>query len=270
MEESSDNGTRRLTEFVEALHDQLASQPNLGDFLLWWGGSLEYWIHINVTTVANRAGRAARSEIPYRTRSRPKGAKPAPDGLWTKWADGAVGLSGGLGLVLEVKCAPCRIEIGTPLYDVGRYDLPALAGLDVDETWRYWHPGERVTDEDWVSYTDPSWRDIRSGITEVWGLAFLLVHGPSLHDDLDDAVSTKIEEGLRNAARYGSTLPPDAITRLRHLHSIERLDLEADGAVGAIFAWIVPLGAVNSAPRVMGPVDTGGVYKRRLGIDHGS
>ena len=117
-------------------------------FPLWWGGSLEYWVH------GTDQGEVVRSEVPYRTRSKPKGAKPSPDGLWTKWSDGAVLLPQDIRLLVEIKCALCRVEIGTPLYDVDRYELPALAGTDLEQTL-YWHPGERTSTADWVSYTDP-------------------------------------------------------------------------------------------------------------------
>jgi hypothetical protein len=90
-----------VERFLHDLHTQLQSQENLRDFLLWWGGSLEYWIHIAATTVGSRHGNVIRSEIPYRTRSRPKGAKPAQEELWTKWADGAVLLEGEVGVLIE-------------------------------------------------------------------------------------------------------------------------------------------------------------------------
>jgi hypothetical protein len=139
-----------------------------------------------------------------------------------------------------VKCAPCRRDIGTPLYDVGRYDLPALAGFDFEETLNYWHPDERVHEADWVSYTDPNWREVRQRMTTWWGLAILLVHGPSLQEGLDDLVQLKIENGIRNLELAGAPMPETA-RRLSSIQKIERRDIQADAAVGALFGWALPL-----------------------------
>jgi hypothetical protein len=129
------------------------------------------------------------------------------------------------------------------LYDVGRYDLPALAGIDLEETWDYWTPGEFVENPDWVSYTDPDWREIRTGITDVWGLAVLLVHGPAPQRDLDDEVQTKVSEGIANANRWGSTFTPEANSRLGGIRTIDGRHLEKDGGAGSLFAWALPLGS---------------------------
>lgn len=55
----------RVLALVDGIVARLAAEPDVDDFLLWRGGTLEYWIHIVASIVGNRIGTwAARSEIP--------------------------------------------------------------------------------------------------------------------------------------------------------------------------------------------------------------
>jgi hypothetical protein len=60
-------------------------------------------------------------------------------------------------------------------------------------------------------------------------------------DGLDAVVTEKMHEGRANANRYGSVLTDDAIRRLDQIVPMGRARLEAESAVGSLYAWAIPL-----------------------------
>ena len=120
---------QRLADFVGQVVPQCISEPDLDDFFLWWGGTLEYWIHIAASSVGQQARWAARSEIPYITGLPATGAKSN-----VKWADGAVLWPDGLLVLLEVKSIPMRAPaLGSSARLIPR-DIAALLSADVSGT----------------------------------------------------------------------------------------------------------------------------------------
>lgn len=75
---TGDSATSALDRAQALVHDiaaRLSAEADLDDFLGWWGGTPEHWIHICAAAVARRTAWAARSEVPYITAAPAASAK---------------------------------------------------------------------------------------------------------------------------------------------------------------------------------------------------
>lgn len=175
----------RAQQLLDEVGTRIAQEPDLDDFLGWWGGTLEYWIHILTAAVARRSAWAARSEIPYVT-----GAPAASAKTPLKWADGAFIWRDGAAVLLEVKTIPHRGALGEAVTSIPT-DLAALVAADWPATLAH----QRLTDR----YTDGDWWETRGQIRSLVGVQIAVVHGPRPLPDPDDAVSDGISRGLTRA-----------------------------------------------------------------------
>lgn len=223
-----------IAEVLNALGDRMAAEPNLTDFLLWVGGTLEYWIHILFSQVGNERGWACRSEVPYIT------GAPAPTSkTGVKWADGALVLPSGRAVLLEVKTVPVRTSLGAAVKKVPG-DLSALVAID-------WAPTMLFQPD---LYCHPDWVTRRSEIAEVWALQLALVHGPG-DSAIDITLDAELNAGLAPVrARHGhEPWFPALVSALQA--EPHTYDIRASGASAQLLAWAVPIvdrATVSAAP----------------------
>jgi hypothetical protein len=114
----------QLATFAQAMIGRCAGDEHVDDFLLWTGGTLEYWVHIAASGVGQAHRWAARSEIPYVTAAPAKSSKTP-----VKWADGGALFDDGLLALLEVKTIPMRAVLGSSAVHIPG-DLAALLCAD--------------------------------------------------------------------------------------------------------------------------------------------
>lgn len=233
-----DTDRQRLERLVTGVVDRCTSEPNLDDFLLWWGGTLEYWIHVVASSVGHQlvgpGGWSARSEIPYITASPALSAKTP-----VKWADGAVMWDDGLLCLLEVKSIPMRHVLGSSAHHVPT-DIAALLSADWSGTLAH----ERGTD----SYTDERWWTRRHDVTRVWGLAIGLIHGRAPLDGAVSAFTNAITSGRATLQNRHRTDPPGWLADVETACDTPLLTHQVIGeddaeAAGAFYAWAAPVGA---------------------------
>lgn len=217
--------------------DRCAAEPGLNDFLLWWGGTLEYWVHVVASSVGNevvgRDGWAARSEIPYITGSPALSAKTP-----VKWADGAVLWNDGLLCLLEVKSIPMRKALGSSAHHIPS-DIAALLSADWPGTVAH----ERGTD----TYTDERWWTRRHDVARVWGLAIGLVHGLAPLEGAAGAFTNAITRGRATVQNRHRANPPGWLANVEAacdapLLSHQVVTPPEGEAAGAFYAWAAPVG----------------------------
>jgi len=221
------------------LHDlvaRLSTEPDLGDFLGWWGGTLEYWIHICAASVARRSGWSARSEVPYVTAAPASTAKTP-----IKWADGAVVWPDGQAVLLEVKTIPYRSGLGGAVSAIPS-DLAALVAADWPATLAHNAGTDRYTDSDWWTR--------RHEVRSLAGIQIALVHGRGPMPNPDTDVSDGIEKGidrLHYRYRNAPALPAWTIPLRTALHApVVRETLTAGGFEAVLYAWVAPVPATSA------------------------
>lgn len=225
-----------MLELVEATVDRCAAAEDLDDFLLWWGGTLEYWVHVIASGVGNRAAAwAARSEVPYVTGSPALSSKTD-----VKWADGAIVWDDGLLALLEVKSIPMRHVLGSSAQHIPR-DLAALASAD----WTRSLAHARGTD----TYTDEAWWERRTNVRAAWGVAIGLVHGRKPLTGAVESFEAALLKGqatLRN--RHVAERPPwlDAVDRAFASPLMARRPIEGATSEAVVYAWATPVFPVTS------------------------
>ena len=235
-EQHRDADRARLYSLVTGVVERCASEPGLNDFLLWWGGTLEYWIHIVASSVGNhlvgQGGWAARSEVPYITAAPALSAKTP-----VKWADGAVLWDDGLLCLLEVKSIPMRKVLGSSAHHIPT-DIAALLSADWPGTVAH----ERGTD----TYTDERWWTRRHDVKRVWGLAIGLVHGLAPLEGAADAFSAALNRGRTTLQNRHRADLPGWLANLEAacdapLISHEPVGTTGGEAAGAFYAWAAPV-----------------------------
>ena len=236
-EQHRDADRARLESLVMGVVKRCASEPGLDDFLLWWGGTLEYWVHVVASSVGNQlvgpAGWAARSEIPYITASPALSAKTP-----VKWADGAVLWDDGLLCLLEVKSIPMRKVLGSSAHHIPT-DIVALLSAD----W----PGTVAHERDTDTYTDERWWARRKDVTRVWGLAIGLVHGRAPLEGAASAFANAIIRGRATLQNRHRTDPPGWLANVEAacdapLIAHQVISQPGGEAAGAFHAWAAPIG----------------------------
>lgn len=208
------------------LAERLRSEPDLHDFLGWWGGTLEYWIHICTASVARRDAWAARSEVPYVTRAPAASAKTP-----IKWADGAYLWPDGHAVLLEVKTIPYRGQMGGAVTSIPT-DLAALLAADWPATLAHQRGTDRYTDEDW-------W-PARSSVQSLVGLQLAVVHGPEPMPNPDSDLAEGLTRGLGRAlyATRKTQEPAWALPLRQALATpLLREEIGADGFSAVLYAW---------------------------------
>lgn len=224
----------RVSELFEAIANRLAEEPDLEHFLSWWGGTLEYWIEIVASVVGKRYGWTAHSEIPYVTGSPSAGSKTN-----VKWADGIVISDDGWAVILEIKTVPMKAKLGGAIEQVPK-DFASLLSIDWPRTISY-------TPKGIDNYTDPEWWFRRSGVSKLWGLNILLVHGPAPLP----AVQNRLDEGLARGVRsLKSRFKDESPIWLRELDSTirtpsNRQELMAASSLGLLLGWSARLTTVE-------------------------
>lgn len=201
------------------------AEPDVDDFLLWWGGTLEYWIHVIASGIGRRTGWASQSEIPYIT------GCPAPSSKSNvKWGDGAVVWPDGVGALIEVKTIPMKAALGKAIEQVPK-DMAALVSADWEATLAH----QRGSD----TYTDPSWWDQRRQMTAPWAVQFALVHGRQPLGDIDDLVRAGVAKGTASLRYRFRGNPPQWLDRLEEAFQQTPRRYEGGGpeSAGVMFAW---------------------------------
>ncbi len=225
-----DSDLDRLRRLFDEIVARCAAEPGLDDFLLWWGGTLEYWVHVVASGVGNHsAGWAARSEIPYVTGVPASSAKTD-----VKWADGAVLYDDGLLALLEVKSIPMRTVLGSSAQHIPR-DLAALASAN----WGRSVAHERGSD----TYTDAGWWDRRGRVTRPWGLAIGIVHGrrPLVRGALDAFGVALIRGKAALHNRHSQDPPPwlAIVDAALDTPLAGPVTIAAPSSEAAVFGWAV-------------------------------
>jgi hypothetical protein len=220
----------RIEELVEGIATRAAAEPDLEDFLCWTAGTLEYWLHIIASSVGRRLGWASTTEVPYIT-----GCPAATAKTDTKWADGAIVLPGGVGVLLEVKTVPARGSVPGPTVKKVPADFAALLSADWSRTLA------QAPDK----YAGQQWVEQRSRMSSVTGLQLLLVHGEINAHEIDAAVHTGVEAGVATLAyRYRHSTEPTLLSPLREAMlngPATRLAIANERAAAYLFAWAAPL-----------------------------
>ncbi len=219
----------RVASFVGHVAERLSAEPDLDDFLGWTAGTLEYWVHIVAASVARRQGWASRTEVPYITGCPSPTAKSD-----TKWADGAMILADGVGVLLEVKTIPYRESLGLTIRKVPT-DLAALASADWARTLA--QPLDR--------YAGAEWADRRATMRAVLGLQLCLVHGAI---DDEQAVDAAVDEGLRSGLatlehRYRDQEQPDWLPKVQTALTGPSgpHEISGDEYQGVLYGWTVEI-----------------------------
>ena len=208
----------------------MQAEPDLDDFLSWNGGTLEYWLHILVSSVGRRMGWASTTEVPYNT-ERPAGATKTK----TKWADGAIMLPGRVGVLVEVKTVSAHDSgLGATIKKVPA-DFAALVAVNWPQTL------EQRSDK----YSGPPWVDQRAEMTSVYGLQLVLAHGQLDMATIDDAVRAGMSAGIATLAypyRHADEPPWLALVRERLLGGeLNRRVISGGQANAVLYSWITPI-----------------------------
>jgi hypothetical protein len=217
------------SDFVAALADRFTAEPDLDDFLLWWGGTLEYTFHIIASSIGRRAGWASRSEVPYITACLAPSAKTN-----VKWADAAVRGPHGCGILLEAKTVPMKETLGAAIEQEPK-DLAALAAAD----WAATLSHARGSD----TYTDPQWWTERERLTDPWAVQVALVHGRRPLSGIDERVRAGLDRGLRSLRyrfRNQETTWVDRVAEALDKPFMRR-EISGQDAEGVLFAWLTTI-----------------------------
>lgn len=230
-ESTHDSDRQRLAAFVSAVVDRLEAEPNLDDFLLWLGGTLEYWVHIAASSVGQSEEWAARSEIPYITGAPATSAKTPK-----KWADGGVLFRDGLLALLEVKTIPMREVLGSSAVHIPS-DLAALISTD----W----PATVALERDTDTYTDPAWWTVkRRPDARPWGVVIAAVHGAALDDTSTAAFQAALTQGTGRVRYRHRELSPSWLDALDSAMGDPLLGgrvVAGESAQARLSAWVVPI-----------------------------
>jgi hypothetical protein len=221
------NDTTRLTEFVAAVANRCLQEPDLDDFLLWNTESLEYWLHVLISSAGHTIGWAPRTTVPYLT------AYSAPNGRLTLLrADGAVVWPDGLAAIVEVKTVPMRASLSHTIEQLPQH-MAALAATDWAAT----------TSQARDLSADAGWWLALKRIERPWGLVLALLHGDRTSmKNCSPLVRAGIKRGLAGVhdhfpgpARWLATT--DASFE-KPLHSVA---IDGHDAAAVLLAWAAPI-----------------------------
>lgn len=222
---------QQLADFVAGVIDRCEAEPHLDDFLLWAGGTLEYWVHIVASSVGQAKRWAARTEIPYITGAPALSAKTPK-----KWADGGVLFDDGLLAMLEVKTIPFRKALGSSAVHIPS-DLAALISTDWPATV------ELGPDKD--GYTDLGWWQAKATPgARPWGVAIAAVHGAVFDTETTAAFKAALTQGAgRVRGRHRDVEPPwlDALDAAMGDPLVDERVIVRPNSAAAFSAWAVPI-----------------------------
>jgi hypothetical protein len=220
----------RIVDLVDAVGNRCRDQPHLDDFLLWNAGTLEYWLHIEISSIGQEVGWAARTEVPYLT------GCPSPTSKSDeKWCDGAVVWPNGLGLIVEVKTVPMRVVLGKAVERVP-WDMAALIATD----W------SRTKLRPYDSYTDAQWWKERDSISRLWGLQLTAVHGKtSAMKECSPLIRSGINRGLTSLAAHCDGVAPKWQPLVEQCleKPLTSVAVDARQAAAVLLAWASPIDA---------------------------
>jgi hypothetical protein len=228
---TQDQDRQRLGEYVSEVIDRLAAEANLDDFLLWAGGTLEYWVHIVASSIGQSQSWAARTEVPYITGAPAVSAKTP-----RKWADGAVLFDNGLLALLEVKTIPMREALGSSAVHIPG-DLAALISTDWPATIELGADGEKYPDTGW-------WTAKATPGARPWGVVIAAVHGAALDARSTASFKAALAQGTgRVRYRHRDLNPPwlDVLDAAMGDPLVDERVVAGTASKARFSAWAVPI-----------------------------
>lgn len=225
--------------FVERVVDRLQDEPDLDDFLLWHGGTLEGWLQVVATSIGARVGWSSRREVRYFSEYY-KGSQRS------KLADGAFVFGDRLGVMLETKTVSVARDgtLGSGIDDVP-HDLASLAALNWPRT-QTWLP--QSSEWPWTDrYTDPEWWSKRKSISCLWGLHLVLLHG---YGDLQAAKASalrSIEKQYQGVVRRSGDQRTPWLARVEGAvkEAMHEANIIGHEAGGVILTFALPIECPN-------------------------